>query len=110
MAEYLLLFGQGGTLNALLVVPFAHLFFELADKSCIAFFDLGDNAAAEPSPNTPAWVNHIAFKVPSLEALKAMKARLESHGIDVVGITDHEAGHETAAIALRTSRAPADLS
>jgi catechol 2,3-dioxygenase-like lactoylglutathione lyase family enzyme len=70
--------------------PFAHVFFELADGSCIAFFDLGDNIAAEPSPNTPAWVNHIAFKVPSTEALRAMKVRLESHGIEVVGITDHE--------------------
>ena len=57
-------------------MPFAHVFFELADGSCIAFFDLGDNVAAEPSPNTPAWVNHIAFKVPSLEALNAMKTRL----------------------------------
>jgi glyoxylase I family protein len=32
-------------------MPFAHVFFELADGSCIAFFDLGDNVAAEPSPN-----------------------------------------------------------
>ena len=73
--------------------PFAHVFFELADGSCIAFFDLGDNVTAEPSPNTPAWVNHIAFKVPSTEALQTMKARLESHGIAVVGITDHEFVH-----------------
>ena len=50
--------------------PFAHVFFELADGSCIAFFDLGDNVTDEPSPNTPAWVNHIAFKVPSTEALR----------------------------------------
>jgi catechol 2,3-dioxygenase-like lactoylglutathione lyase family enzyme len=74
-------------------MPFAHVFFELADGSCIAFFDLGDNVAAEPSPNTPAWVNHIAFKVPSLEALNAMKKRLETHGIEVVGVTDHEFVH-----------------
>lgn len=70
--------------------PFAHLFFELADKSCIAFFDLGDNVNAEPSPNTPSWVNHIAFRVPSIEALNAMKARLEANGINVLGVTDHE--------------------
>jgi catechol 2,3-dioxygenase-like lactoylglutathione lyase family enzyme len=70
--------------------PFAHVFFELADGSCIAFFDLGDNTAAEPSPNTPSWVNHIAFKVPSLEALNAMKTRLEANGIKVLGVTDHE--------------------
>jgi catechol 2,3-dioxygenase-like lactoylglutathione lyase family enzyme len=73
--------------------PFAHVFFQLADGSCIAFFDLGDNVAAEPSPNTPSWVTHMAFKVPSLEALAAMKARLESHGVEVVGIHDHEFVH-----------------
>ena len=72
---------------------FAHVFFELADGSCIAFFDLGDNVKAEPSPNTPAWVNHIAFKVPSLEALDTMKKRLQSHDIEVVGVTDHEFVH-----------------
>jgi catechol 2,3-dioxygenase-like lactoylglutathione lyase family enzyme len=73
--------------------PFAHVFFQLADGSCIAFFDLGDNVAAEQSPNTPAWVTHIAFKVPSLGALAAMKARLEAHGVEVVGIHDHEFVH-----------------
>ena len=69
--------------------PFAHLFFQLADGSCIAFFDLGDDIAAEPSPNTPAWVQHIAFRVPSVDALAAMKSRLEANGIKVIGVTDH---------------------
>jgi catechol 2,3-dioxygenase-like lactoylglutathione lyase family enzyme len=73
--------------------PFAHVFFQLADGACIAFFDLGDNVKAEPSPNTPAWVNHIAFKVPSVEALNIMKARLEANGVEVVGVTDHEFVH-----------------
>jgi glyoxylase I family protein len=73
--------------------PFLHLFFELTDKSCIAFFDLGDGVASEPSPNTPAWVNHIAFKVPSTAALDAMKRRLEAHGVKVLGVTDHEFVH-----------------
>ena len=72
---------------------FAHVFFEMTDGSCIAFFDLGDNIKAEPSPNTPAWVNHIAFKVKDADALNAMKARLEANKIDVVGITDHEFVH-----------------
>ena len=72
---------------------FAHVFFEMTDGSCIAFFDLGDNIKAEPSPNTPAWVNHIAFKVKDADALNAMKARLEANKIEVVGITDHEFVH-----------------
>jgi catechol 2,3-dioxygenase-like lactoylglutathione lyase family enzyme len=70
--------------------PYVHIFFRMHDGSCIAFFDLGDNTAALPSPNTPAWVNHIALRVASAEDLQAMKARLEAHGVEVVGITDHD--------------------
>jgi catechol 2,3-dioxygenase-like lactoylglutathione lyase family enzyme len=69
--------------------PFVHLFFELKDKSCIAFFDLGDNVKPAPSPNTPAWVTHFAMKVPSVRDVEAMKSRLEANGISVVGVTDH---------------------
>ena len=35
--------------------PYVHLFFGLRDGSSIAFFDLGDDTAAQPSPNTPGW-------------------------------------------------------
>lgn len=69
--------------------PYTHIFFRLDDGSFIAFFDLGDNEAAAPSPNTPAWVNHIAFMVDDLPALQAVKQRLEQHGIEVLGPTDH---------------------
>lgn len=69
--------------------PYTHIFFKMADGSFIAFFDLGDDVAAEPSPNTPSWVNHIALQVPDLEHLNAAKARLEAAGIEVLGITDH---------------------
>ena len=69
--------------------PYTHFFFRLGDGSYIAFFDLGDDEAALPSPNTAAWVNHIAFSVPTLADLTAMKTRLEAHGIDVIGVTDH---------------------
>lgn len=70
--------------------PYVHIFFRMRDGSCMAFFDLGDGAAALPSANTPAWVNHIALRVASADDLAAMKARLQAHGIDVVGITDHD--------------------
>lgn len=69
--------------------PYVHLFFRMTDGSCIAFFDLGDDEAAAPSPNTPAWVNHIAFRVGSMRELETAKARLEAHGIELIGITDH---------------------
>lgn len=73
--------------------PYTHFFFRLQDGSFIAFFDLGDDQAALPSPNTPPWVNHVSFRVDSQQALRDMKARLEAHGIDVLGITDHHIFH-----------------
>lgn len=69
--------------------PYVHIFFRMTDGSCLAFFDLGDNTAAQASPNTPPWVNHIALRADTVEQLEAMKARLESHGIEVLGVTDH---------------------
>ena len=73
--------------------PYTHFFFRLQDGSFIAFFDLGNDEAAEPSPNTPAWVNHISFRVDSQQSLRDMKARLEAHGVEVLGITDHHIFH-----------------
>lgn len=69
--------------------PYTHFFFRLQDGSFIAFFDLGDDVKAEPSPNTPLWVNHIAFRVNTVEELENTKQRLEAHGVEVLGVTDH---------------------
>ncbi len=69
--------------------PYTHFFFRLQDGSFIAFFDLGDDQAALPSPNTPLWVNHISFRVDSVADLEAMKARLQADGVEVLGVTDH---------------------
>ncbi|WP_437880426.1 VOC family protein [Pseudomonas sp. LRF_L74] len=69
--------------------PYVHIFFRMADGSFIAFFDLGDDVAALPSPNTPSWVNHIALRVDSLDDLLALRARVEAAGHDVIGVTDH---------------------
>ena len=69
--------------------PYVHVFFEMQDGSFIAFFDLGDNEQAEPSANTPAWVNHLALEVPDREELLRAKARLEAAGVEVLGVTDH---------------------
>jgi glyoxylase I family protein len=69
--------------------PYVHLFFELRDGSSVAFFDLGDGQTALPSPNTPSWVNHLALRVESLEALERAKGRLQDAGVEVLGVTDH---------------------
>jgi glyoxylase I family protein len=69
--------------------PYTHFFFRLQDGSFIAFFDLGDDEAALPSPNTPKWVNHISFRVDTIADLENTKARLQAAGVEVLGVTDH---------------------
>ena len=34
-------------------------------------------------------MNHVSFRVDNVQALLDMKARLEAHGIEVLGVTDH---------------------
>ncbi|MCK9512178.1 MAG: VOC family protein [Pigmentiphaga sp.] len=70
--------------------PYVHIFFRMQDGSNLAFFDLGDDTAALPSPNTPDWVNHIALRVRSRDDLEAMRQRLLAHGNEVIGITSHD--------------------
>lgn len=70
--------------------PYVHIFFRMKDGSHIAFFDLGDGIAAQPSPNTPDWVNHIALKVDNRADLDSMHRRLLAQGIEVIGVTDHD--------------------
>ena len=69
--------------------PYVHVFFQMRDGSFIAFFDLGDNVAPAPSLNTPAWVNHLALRMNSVDEVLAAKKRLEEADIAVVGMTDH---------------------
>jgi catechol 2,3-dioxygenase-like lactoylglutathione lyase family enzyme len=69
--------------------PYVHFFFEMANGSYIAFFDLGGGEKPAPSPNTPAWVQHFAMETDSVESVIAMRARLQSFGVDVIGPVDH---------------------
>ena len=58
--------------------PYVHIFFEMADGSYVAFFDLGDGEITRRDPGTPRWVNHLALEVENEEALETAKARLEA--------------------------------
>jgi catechol 2,3-dioxygenase-like lactoylglutathione lyase family enzyme len=69
--------------------PYVHIFFEMTDGSCIAFFDLGDGQAPAPSPNTPDWVTHIALRMDTVAELQAMRDKLVAHGLEVLGPVDH---------------------
>lgn len=70
------------------LAPHAHVFFEMGDGSWVAFFDVGkeEHVAQEANPD---WAQHLALEVDSLDDLEAAKARLEGHGIDVLGPVDH---------------------
>jgi glyoxylase I family protein len=69
--------------------PYCHIFFEMADGSYIAFFDIFDGKLHKPDPDTPTWVNHLALQVDSHEALLIAKQKLQANGVDVLGPTIH---------------------
>ena len=69
--------------------PYMHIFLDCGGGNVIAFFELPNQPGMGKDPNTPAWVQHIAFEVADKDALLAAKAHIEAQGIDVVGPTFH---------------------
>jgi catechol 2,3-dioxygenase-like lactoylglutathione lyase family enzyme len=69
--------------------PYMHVFLDAGQGNILAFFELPTRAEMDRDHNTPAWVQHLAFKLPSFEAMDEVRAKLEADGIDVVGPTDH---------------------
>lgn len=69
--------------------PYIHVFLDAGEGNVLAFFELPNSPEMGRDENTPGWVQHIAFKVKSVQALEAMKAQLEANGVDVLGPTDH---------------------
>lgn len=67
-----------------------HFFFEMADGSCIAFFDLADDDMPQSAPNVPSWTNHLAMRVDSYDELKKYQARLQAAGVDAQTEIDHD--------------------
>ena len=69
--------------------PYMHVFLDAGQGNVLAFFELPNSPPMGRDGNTPDWVQHIAFKVPTLDALLGAKARLEAAGIEVIGPTEH---------------------
>jgi catechol-2,3-dioxygenase len=69
--------------------PYMHVFLDAGGGNVLAFFELPEQPDMGRDANTPEWVQHIAFKVESVEALGAAKAHAQAHGLDVLGPTDH---------------------
>ena len=73
--------------------PYMHLFLNAGDGYVLAFFELPTKPEMGKDPNTPEWVQHIAFKVKDREELLKFKEHLEANGVDVLGVTDHSIFH-----------------
>ena len=73
--------------------PYMHIFLDAGNGNVLAFFELPTKPEMGRDPNTPTWVQHIAFKVKDRATLLAYKSHLEAEGVDVLGITDHGAFH-----------------
>ena len=63
---------------------YLHMFFEMADGTCLAFFDYPDYfASLDPAQLAPrdSLVHHIALEVQGVERIEAFKQRLAGHGV-----------------------------
>ncbi|GHF11555.1 glyoxalase [Kordiimonas sediminis] len=69
--------------------PYMHIFLDAGMGNVLAFFELPNSPEMDRDHNTPEWVQHIAFELEDMDALMAAKKQIESHGIDVLGPTDH---------------------
>ena len=69
--------------------PYMHVFLDCGGGNVLAFFELPNQPEMGRDPNTPEWVQHIAFEVSDLNALAAAKAHIEAQGVEVLGPTFH---------------------
>lgn len=72
--------------------PHVHIFFQMEDGSCIAFFELPKDKGTPSGrdADTPDWVQHFAFRVKDVATLEKAKAEIAARGIKVVGPTNHD--------------------
>ena len=69
--------------------PYMHIFLNAGGGNVLAFFELPNSPEMGRDENPPAWVQHIAFEVESMETLLAAKVKLEANGVEVLGPTNH---------------------
>ena len=69
--------------------PYMHVFLDAGGGNVLAFFELPGQPEMGRDPNTPDWVQHIAFEVADYAALLAAKQHIEAQGVEVLGPTWH---------------------
>jgi glyoxylase I family protein len=69
--------------------PYMHVFLDCGGGNVLAFFELPNQPAMGRDEQTPAWVQHLAFKVADVGMLNAAKAHIMAQGVEVLGPTYH---------------------
>ncbi len=69
--------------------PYMHIFMDAGMGNVLAFFEVPNSPPMGKDPNTPEWVQHIAFEVETMDDLLAAKEQIEKAGLDVIGPVDH---------------------
>jgi glyoxylase I family protein len=73
--------------------PYMHVFLDAGMGNVLAFFELPNSPDMGKDPHTPEWVQHIAFELQDMTALKEAKTNLEAEGLDVLGPVNHGIFH-----------------
>ena len=73
--------------------PYMHVFLDAGGGNVLAFFELPNQPPMGRDPNSPVWVQHIAFEVPDLGALHAAQEHITEQGIEVLGPVNHGIFH-----------------
>jgi glyoxylase I family protein len=66
-----------------------HVFLDAGMGNVLAFFELPNSPEMGVDPNTPDWVQHIAFEVDDMAALERARDSLLAEGLEVIGPTNH---------------------
>ena len=69
--------------------PYMHVFLDAGMGNVLAFFELPNSDEMGRDDNTPIWVQHIAFEVADLDALRSAKRHIEGQGLEVLGPVNH---------------------
>lgn len=69
--------------------PYMHIFLDAGGGNILAFFELPTKPTMGRDENTPAWTQHLALEVGSMEEMMSAQSKLETNGIEVIGPTNH---------------------
>ena len=87
--------------------PYMHVFLDAGNGNVLAFFELPNQTGMGRDENTPAWVQHLAFKVANRDAGRDTAVRVT---VDAAGYRErreqmlHRQADQAAARAARSGR------